>query len=85
MGMMVICLDWIQDATLERNRRLRSFAQLHGSRTRGPSEDLTLAWIWKQLRKAIISGQSWLVVSLAGNVENISTCIVTGSSHFSVA
>lgn len=43
--------------------------QLDGSTARGPNGEITISWVWKQLRKAIIFSQSWFVVSIAGMLE----------------
>lgn len=53
--------DWIQDATLERNRRLRNATALD----RAVSTSWT-QWARIQLKRATIAGQSWFVISLAG-------------------
>lgn len=57
--------DWIQDSIVERNRRIRKSKQLH-SIHRGPRGEVTVRWIWVQLKRILDAGQSWLVVSLVG-------------------
>jgi hypothetical protein len=57
--------DWIQDSILERNRRLRNARTIYSSR-RGPNGEVTIPWLWTQFRKAVDTGQSWIVVSIVG-------------------
>ena len=62
--------DWVQDAALERNRRLRNASLLQRA-SRGATDKSLSARLWLQVQKAAIAGQSWFVVSLAG--EHVAT------------
>ena len=57
--------DWIQDSILERNRRLRTTRRVNAT-NRGPNGEITLAWVWAQMLKAVSAAQTWLVISVAG-------------------
>jgi chloride channel 3/4/5 len=57
--------DWVQDAALERNRRLRNASLLQRA-SRGVTDKSLSVRLWLQIKKAAIAGQSWFVVSLAG-------------------
>jgi len=57
--------DWVQDAALERHRRLRNVSLLQRA-SRGATEKSFSARLWLQVQKAAIAGQSWFVVTLAG-------------------
>jgi chloride channel 3/4/5 len=50
---------------LERNRRIRD-ARRFDAAHRGPRGEVTVSWLWTQLRKALDGGQTWFVVSLVG-------------------
>lgn len=58
-------IDWIQDSILERNRRINK-AQTVYNEERGPKGEVTIPWLWAQLRKVADAGQTWFVVSLVG-------------------
>ena len=62
--------DWVQDAALERHRRLRNASLLQRA-SRGATDKSLSARLWLQVQKAAIAGQSWFVVSLAG--EHVAT------------
>lgn len=70
-------IDWVQDATLERNRRLRAAVQLEDASHRGPNGETTRAWAWKLIQKVGIATQSWVVVSLAGVVIGVSAALIS--------
>lgn len=57
--------DWVQDAALERNRRLRNASLLQRA-SRGATDKSLSARLWLQVQRAAIAGQSWFVVCLAG-------------------
>jgi len=61
----ILFVDWIQDSILERNRRIRNARTVYASR-RGPNGEVTIPWLWTQFRKAVDTGQSWIVVSIVG-------------------
>ena len=61
-------IDWIQDSILERNRRINK-AQTVYSEERGPHGEVTISWLWAQLRKIVDAGQTWFVVSLVGGSQ----------------
>ncbi|KXN90887.1 hypothetical protein AN958_03541 [Leucoagaricus sp. SymC.cos] len=69
-------IDWIQDSILERNRRLKAASESATLR-RGPRGEVTIAWLWGQIRKAVSSGQSWFVVSLVGVCIGINAAIIS--------
>ncbi|CAK5265424.1 unnamed protein product, partial [Mycena citricolor] len=69
-------IDWIQDSILERNRRIRKARTLNASR-RGPRGEVTVPWLWTQLRKAYDAGQSWFVVSLVGVCIGVNAAIIS--------
>ncbi|KAG8833649.1 glycerol ethanol, ferric requiring protein [Serendipita sp. 399] len=69
--------DWIQDATLERNRRLRSLAELQPATARGPNGEITLLWFWRHIKKIAINSQSWFVVSLAGAIIGVNAALIS--------
>ena len=59
--------DWIQDAIVERNRRLRTTRKLHSSYIgHGTRWEVAWAWIWSRLSIFADAAQSWFVVSLVG-------------------
>lgn len=60
-----VWLDWIQDANLERSRRLRDRRKVNIQR-RGPRGEVTLPWFMAQVKKVADSVASWFVVSLVG-------------------
>ena len=61
-------IDWIQDAILERNRRINKAQTLYNEE-RGPHGEVTIPWLWAQLRKIADAGQTWFVVSLVGRSQ----------------
>lgn len=66
-GLQFCTKDWIEDSILERKRRLRTSRAVELSH-RGPNGEITLSWLWAQFTKAIVASQTWLVVSLAGEL-----------------
>ncbi|KAF5355445.1 hypothetical protein D9758_006397 [Tetrapyrgos nigripes] len=69
-------IDWIQDSILERNRRIRSERSFVQTRL-GPRSQITAAWLWSQIRRAVNTGQSWFVVSLVGVCIGINAAIIS--------
>ncbi|KAF5380634.1 hypothetical protein D9615_004751 [Tricholomella constricta] len=72
-------IDWIQDSILERNRRIRTahtysheheHAHVHADESRWP-------WLWSKARKAMDTGQSWFVVSIAGVCIGVNAAIIS--------
>ena len=61
-------IDWIQDSILERNRRINK-AQTVYNEERGPHGEVTIPWLWAQLRKIADASQTWFVVSLVGESQ----------------
>ena len=57
--------DWIQDSIIERNRRIRLNNTVY-SANRDPNGRITFRWLWTQIRKIAVAGESWFVVSLVG-------------------
>ena len=57
--------DWIEDAIVERNRRLRVARDALAGR-RGPNGEITLHWLFGQARALFDASQTWIVVSIAG-------------------
>ena len=55
-------IDWIQDSIIERNRRIRHNNAVYSD----PNGRITLHWLWTQIRKIAVAGESWFVVSLVG-------------------
>ncbi|KAG8761011.1 glycerol ethanol, ferric requiring protein [Serendipita sp. 396] len=70
-------IDWMQDATLERNRRLRSLAELQPAAARGPNGEITTQWFWRHIKKIAINSQSWFVVSLAGAIIGVNAALIS--------
>ncbi|KAG8832491.1 glycerol ethanol, ferric requiring protein, partial [Serendipita sp. 400] len=70
-------IDWMQDATLERNRRLRSLAELQPAAARGPNGEITTQWFWRHIKKVAINSQSWFVVSLAGAIIGVNAALIS--------
>lgn len=56
--------DWVQDAILERNRRIRAERRLNEALHNGRGR--MGIWLYAQARRALNASQSWLVVSLVG-------------------
>ncbi|GJE92775.1 Cl-channel protein [Phanerochaete sordida] len=69
-------IDWVQDSIIERNRRIRKSKELH-SIHRGPRGEVTLRWIWVQLKRVLDAGQSWLVVSLVGACIGVNAALIS--------
>ncbi|KAJ7451819.1 Cl-channel protein [Mycena galericulata] len=69
-------IDWIQDSILERNRKIRDSRTLYASH-RGPHGEVTVSWLWTQLRKALDTGQTWFVVSLVGVCIGVNAAIIS--------
>ena len=64
-NVMLYSLDWIEDAIVERNRRLRVARDALAGR-RGPNGEITLHWLFWQARAIFDASQTWIVVSIAG-------------------
>ncbi|KAJ7594451.1 Cl-channel protein [Mycena floridula] len=69
-------IDWIEDSILERNRRVKKDRTLFSS-ARGPHGEITISWLWTQLRKAADAGQTWFVVSLVGVCIGLNAAIIS--------
>ncbi|THH14591.1 hypothetical protein EW146_g5756 [Bondarzewia mesenterica] len=69
-------IDWIEDSIIERNRRLRLAKHLQTS-TRGPNGEITLRWLWSQIRKILSASQAWFVVSLVGAGIGVNAAIIS--------
>ncbi|KII92648.1 hypothetical protein PLICRDRAFT_37425 [Plicaturopsis crispa FD-325 SS-3] len=69
-------IDWIQDGVLERNRRIRNAHTLYASH-RGPHGEVTIPWLWSQLRKLSNAGQTWFVVSIVGVCIGLNAAIIS--------
>ncbi|THH01086.1 hypothetical protein EW026_g1533 [Hermanssonia centrifuga] len=69
-------IDWIQDSAIERNRRIRKARQLHAAH-RGPRGEVTLRWVWANLRKVLDAAQSWIVVSIVGACIGVNAAIIS--------
>lgn len=67
-------IDWIQDAILERNRRIRN-ARNEYIALRG--RHVTFSWLWAQVKRAVSTGQSWFVVSLVGVCIGLNAAIIS--------
>ncbi|KZT10858.1 uncharacterized protein LAESUDRAFT_721246 [Laetiporus sulphureus 93-53] len=71
-------IDWIQDAIIERNRRLRANQKLQsvylGYRSR---KETIIAWLWSRLWRIVDAGQSWFVVSLVGMCIGINAALIS--------
>jgi len=71
-------IDWIQDATVERNRRLRNARKLHSTyRGHGSRAEVVLAWIWSKFLIIADASQSWLVVSLVGVCIGVNAALIS--------
>ena len=57
--------DWIQDSIIERNRRIRLNNTVYSAHDE-PNGRITFRWLWTQIRKIAVAGESWFVVSLVG-------------------
>ena len=71
-------IDWIEDAIVERNRRLRVARDALAGR-RGPNGEITLHWLFGQARALFDASQTWIVVSIAGK-----HCLVLSPSEFTL-
>ncbi|KAF7357806.1 Chloride channel protein [Mycena venus] len=69
-------IDWIQDSILERNRRIRASRRFNASH-RGPHGEVTVSWLWTQVRRALDGGQTWFVVSLVGVCIGLNAAIIS--------
>ncbi|CCM03209.1 uncharacterized protein FIBRA_05333 [Fibroporia radiculosa] len=72
-------IDWIQDAIIERNRRIRTAQRLHASsyRIHGTRIEVVSAWVWSRLLRVVYTSQSWLVVSLVGVCIGLNAAIIS--------
>jgi len=62
-------IDWIQDAIVERNRRLRNTRKLHSAYIgHGSRWEVAWAWTWSKSSIFADAAQSWFVVSLVGEL-----------------
>ncbi|KAF8813918.1 Cl-channel protein [Phlegmacium glaucopus] len=59
-------IDWIQDSTLERERRLRNARMNYIPRGAPRGASATSRQLWAQLKKAMEAGQTWFVISIVG-------------------
>ncbi|KAF9527309.1 Cl-channel protein [Crepidotus variabilis] len=74
-------IDWIQDSSLERKRRLRhAFDSTHSPRY--PLGRGIFGKIWRQLRKAMTVGEGWFVLSLVGVCIGLNAAIVSIMSEW---
>ncbi|KAA1471841.1 voltage-gated chloride channel [Dentipellis sp. KUC8613] len=69
-------IDWIEDSIIERNRRLRTAKDVYASH-RGPNGEITLRWLWSQIRRLFEAGQTWLVVSIVGACIGVNAAIIS--------
>ncbi|KAF5325699.1 hypothetical protein D9611_000355 [Ephemerocybe angulata] len=74
-------IDWIQDAKLERTRRLMDARKANIQR-RGPRGELTWPWLMAQMRRAADSVSSWFVVSLVGVGIGVNAAIISIMSEW---
>lgn len=51
---------------MERNRRIRE--ERARSAYRGPRGEITPAWLWAQFWRLVTAGESWFVITLAGQL-----------------
>ncbi|KZT71767.1 hypothetical protein DAEQUDRAFT_723852 [Daedalea quercina L-15889] len=71
-------IDWIQDAIVERNRRLRTARKLHSSYVgHGTRWEVALAWTWSKLTIFADGAQSWFVVSLVGACIGVNAALIS--------
>lgn len=71
-------IDWIQDAIIERNRRVRNARKLHTTyRGYGSRGEAMLVWLWSRLRVLVNGGQSWFVVSLVGMCIGVNAALIS--------
>ncbi|KAI5889245.1 uncharacterized protein SCHCODRAFT_02633974 [Schizophyllum commune H4-8] len=68
-------IDWVQDAILERNRRIRAERQLNEALHNGRGR--MGIWLYAQARRALNASQSWLVVSLVGICIGINAALIS--------
>ncbi|KAF9786964.1 Cl-channel protein [Thelephora terrestris] len=69
-------IDWIQDSIIERNRRIRLNNTVYSARN-GPNGRITLRWLWAQIRKIAVAGESWFVVSLVGICIGVNAALIS--------
>ncbi|KAI0728276.1 Cl-channel protein [Fomitopsis betulina] len=71
-------IDWIQDAIVERNRRLRTTRKLHSSYIgHGRRWEVAWAWTWSRLSIFADAAQSWFVVSLVGVFIGVNAALIS--------
>ncbi|KAI0066005.1 voltage-gated chloride channel [Artomyces pyxidatus] len=68
-------IDWIEDAMIERNRRLRLAKEVYAHR--GPNGEITFHWLRSQARRALNAGQTWFVVSLVGAAIGVNAAVIS--------
>ncbi|KAH9839164.1 Cl-channel protein [Rhodofomes roseus] len=71
-------IDWIQDAIVERNRRLRTSRKLHSSYIgHGRRWEVAWAWTWSKFSIFADAAQSWFVVSLVGVCIGVNAALIS--------
>ncbi|KAI6121899.1 chloride channel [Pisolithus sp. B1] len=68
-------IDWIQESTAERNRRIRE--ERARLACRGPRGEITPAWIWSQFRRLLSAGESGFVITLVGVIIGINAALIS--------
>ncbi|KZS98475.1 Cl-channel protein [Sistotremastrum niveocremeum HHB9708] len=69
-------IDWIEDAMIERNRRVRyeSRARSDPSSRHGP---INARWVYDRARNAVNAAQSWVIISIAGVFIGVNAALIS--------
>jgi hypothetical protein len=66
-------IDWIQDSLHERNIRAKGPMRRNPIFARLDQMDGFLGYIWRLISQVLEEGESWVVLSLVGQSESVST------------